>query len=81
MEQGQCQWISIVRNNMKDITEKVTTEQVPLCPICDQPIHPYHKVALAMRKEEFDGGVVCAVHQNCVEECNDLPPQSGLHLS
>lgn len=50
---------------MIDITNKLQEDEVPLCPLCDQPIMAYSQVALAIRKTDVDYGVICAVHVEC----------------
>jgi len=38
-------------------------EEVPLCPVCDQPIMEHEKIAIGLAY-----GAKCLVHMDCVQE-------------
>ena len=48
--------------------EILDPEDIPLCPLCDQPILDWQEGEVAVA-----GGLKCLAHEDCIEELEEHP--------
>lgn len=51
---------------MIDISNAIDPEDIPLCPLCDQPIMNYETVSIGTA-----AGAVALVHEDCANELSE----------
>lgn len=54
---------------MIDISHGIDPEDIPLCPLCDQPIMTYETVAIVTA-----AGAVALAHEDCTNELAEGEP-------